>query len=567
LACNDAGAPPKSQSPAVKPSGITAGLSNLCLQTEGEDSIIREETIIKELINKTAKNTNAKRQHGGRSTVIKERINMKLIPGHCSQRAFLIGVLFLVGAVHAAPGQTRPERIDALMKLYQEYGQFDGTVLVAEKGKVIYKKGFGLANREWNIPNRPDTRFRLGSITKQFTSMLVLQLVRQGKLKLDGKISEYLPDYPKKTGDRITLHHLLTHTSGIMGYTEFPNFFRDMSRNPSSPEEFVKTFADSALLFEPGAKFSYSNSGYFLLGVIIEKVSGKTYEQLLQENILGPVNMNSTGYDHHATILKKRASGYRKDVAGYVNAEYLDMSLPYSAGSLYSTVEDLYLWDRVLYTDKLLPASQKELLFTPHIPSLGGGYGYGWVIANAPIGNTNDSVKVIEHGGGINGFNTLISRIPSNQDLVVLLNNTGGAPLGAISRAIRGILYDKPYDLPKKSLADAVLAAIHDRGIAAGLELYRDLKQNHSDTYVLRENEMNLAGYNLLRTKKVQEAIEIFKLNVEAFPNSFNVYDSLGEAYKANGDTALAIKNYQKSVELNPNNADGIETLKKLRVQ
>lgn len=492
---------------------------------------------------------------------------MKLIPGHFSQRAFFIGVLFLAGAVHAALGQTRPERIDALMKLYQEYGQFDGTVLVAEKGKVIYKKGFGLANREWNIPNQPDTRFRLGSITKQFTSMLVLQLAQQGKLKLEGKISEYLPDYPKKTGDRVTLHHLLTHTSGIPGYTEFPSFFRDMSRNPSSPEAFVKTFADSALLFEPGAKFSYSNSGYFLLGAIIEKVSGKTYEQLLQENILGPVNMSSTGYDHHGTILKKRASGYTKNPAGYVNAEYLDMSLPYSAGSLYSTVEDLYLWDRALYTDKLLPASLKELLFTPHIPSFGGGYGYGWVIANAPIGNTNDSVKVIEHGGGINGFNTLISRMPSNQDLVVLLNNTGGAPLAAISRAIRGILYDKPYELPKRSLADAVLAAIQDRGIASGLELYRDLKQNHSDTYVLRENEMNLAGYSLLRTKNVKEAIEVFKLNVEAFPNSFNVYDSLGEAYMANGDTALAIKNYQKSVELNPQNASGMEALKKLRAQ
>lgn len=486
---------------------------------------------------------------------------------HFSQRVSLIAVFIVVGALHIALGQTKPDKIDGLMKLYSEYGQFNGTVLVAEQGKVIYKQGFGLANMEWDIPNQPDTKFRLGSITKQFTSMIILQLVEQGKLKLDGKITEYLPDYPHKTGDKITIHHLLTHTSGIPGYTEFPNFFRDMSRNPSSPEAFVKLFADSALLFEPGAKFSYSNSGYFLLGVIIEKITGKPYEQVLQENILGPLNMNSTGYDHHSAILKKRASGYEKDGGSYINAAYLDMSLPYSAGALYSTVEDLYLWDQALYTDRLLPKKTRDLLFAPYIPAFGGGYGYGWGIAKVPIGQSSDSVMVIEHGGGINGFNTLISRIPSEQDLVVLLNNTGAARLAAISRAIRGILYDKPYDLPKRSIADAVLAAIMEHGIASGLEQYNDLKQNHADTYALHEGEMNAAGYRLLQVNKVKEAIEVFKLNVDAFPKSSNVYDSLGEAYMVDGDKELAIKNYQKSVELDPNNLNGIKALKRLEAK
>jgi CubicO group peptidase (beta-lactamase class C family) len=463
--------------------------------------------------------------------------------------------------------QTKVEKIDAVMKLAHEYGQFNGSVLVAEHGKVIYKKGFGLANIEWNIPNQPDTKFRLGSITKQFTSMLILQLVQQGKLKLDGKITDYLPDYPKKNGDRITIHHLLTHTSGIPGYTEFPNFFRDLSRNPSTPQDFVKLFADSALLFEPGTKFSYSNSGYFLLGVIIEKITGKPYEQVLQENILTPLNMNGTGYDHSGTILNKRAAGYEKDGPRYVNAPYLDMSLPYSAGALYSTVEDLYLWDQALYTEKLLSEKTKGLLFKPYIPAFGVGYGYGWGVGNAAIGHTTDSVMVIEHGGGINGFNTLISRIPSDKDLVVLLNNTGGTRLGEMSRAIRGILYDKPYDLPKRSIADTVYAAIVEHGLAAGLGLYRDLKDHHADTYEVRENEMNRYGYRFLQAGKVKEAIEVFKLNVEAFPKSSNVYDSLGEAYLANGDKELAITNYQKSVELDPSNTSGIEALKKLQAK
>jgi CubicO group peptidase (beta-lactamase class C family) len=496
-----------------------------------------------------------------------ETVSMKLNPVHLSLRVLFITIFVLVCALHVAPGQTKYDKIDGLMKLYNEYGQFNGTVLVAEHGNVIYKKGFGLADMEWDIPNQPDTKFRLGSVTKQFTSMVILQLVQQGRLKLDGKITEYLPDYPKKTGDKITIHHLLTHTSGIPGYTEFPSFFRDISRNPSTPEAFVKLFADSALLFEPGARFSYSNSGYFLLGVIIEKIAGKPYEQVLQENILSPVNMNSTGYDHHAKILKKRASGYEKGVNGYVNAEYLDMSLPYSAGALYSTVEDLYLWDQALYTDLLLPEKTRELLFAPHIPAHEGGYGYGWSIGKAPIGRTNDSVTVIEHGGGINGFNTLISRIPSKKDLVVLLNNAGAAPLDAMSRALRGILYDKPYDLPKRSLADAVLATIMEHGIASGVEQYNDLKQKHSDTYALDEREMNQVGYGLLRANKVKEAIEVFKLNVEAFPKSSNVYDSLGEAYMVNGNKELAIKNYQKSVELDPKNASGIEALRKLQAK
>ena len=479
----------------------------------------------------------------------------------------LMAILTLFAAGNRSVAQTKVERIDALMKIAYDYGQFNGSVLVAEHGKVIYKKGFGYANMEWDIPNQPDTKFRLGSITKQFTSMLILQLVEQGKLKLDGKITDYLPDYPKKNGDRITIHHLLTHTSGTPNYTDFPAFFRTMSRNPSTPQDFLKVFADSALLFEPGTRFSYSNSGYFILGVIIEKITGKPYEQVLQENIFTPLGMNNSGYDHSGTILKKRAAAYEKDGPGFVNAAYIDMSLPFSAGALYSTVEDLYLWDQALYTEKLLPEKTKALLFKPYIPAFGVGYGYGWGVGNAPIGHTTDSAMTIGHGGGINGFNTLLSRIPSEKDLVVLLNNTGGTRLGQLCRAIWGILYDKPYDLPKRSIADTVYTAIAEHGLIAGVGLYRELKDHHADTYEVREDEMNRYGYRFLQAGKVKEAIEVFKMNVESFPKSSNVYDSLGEAYLADGDKEQAIKNYQKSVELDPNNTGGIEALKKLQAK
>src|SRR6187551_590822 len=206
------------------------------------------------------------------------------------QTVFL-AVFLVTGVFTIAYGQqAKIDKLDKLISTYAEYGKFNGSVLVAEKGKVIYKKGFGLADMEWNIPNQPDTKHRLGSIMKQFTAMLIMQLVEQGKLKLDVPISTYLSDYPKKNGDVITLHHLLTHSSGIPNLTSFPGFTKNISRNSYSPVQLVNLFADSTLQFKPGEKFAYSNSGYMLLGYIIEKVTGKSYEQVLQENIFTPLN-------------------------------------------------------------------------------------------------------------------------------------------------------------------------------------------------------------------------------------------------------------------------------------
>ncbi len=170
--------------------------------------------------------------------------------------------------------QSKEKLIDELIQKYYDYHQFNGCVLVADKGKIIFEKGYGFANMEWQIPNMPDTKFKIGSITKQFTSMLIMQLVEEGKLRLDEKVSDIISNYPKENGNKITIHHLLTHTSGIPNYTDFPEFFNKVSRNNFSPEELVKIFWDKDLEFEPGTKFNYSNSGYILLGYIIEKIIG-----------------------------------------------------------------------------------------------------------------------------------------------------------------------------------------------------------------------------------------------------------------------------------------------------
>lgn len=480
-------------------------------------------------------------------------------------KCLLIGMMVFITSISVGFSQSKTEQLDELLNLYHEYGQFNGSVLVAEQGEVIYKKGFGMANMEWDIPNEPNTKHRLGSITKQFTAMLILQLVADGAIDLEAPISTYLPDYPKETGDQITVHHLLTHTSGIPNYTAFPNFFKEQSRNPYTPDEFVEEFVHKKLDFTPGERFSYSNSGYFLLGVIAEKLTGKTYEQLLHDNIFTPVGMNDTGYDNHEDIVKNRATGYEKNEYGYVNASYLDMSIPYAAGSMYSTVEDLYLWDQALYTDKLLPPALMDLYFKPYIPAFGDShYAYGWGVGKERIGNTEDSVEAIAHGGGINGFNTNISRVTSDKSLVVLLNNTGGAALNEITRAIRGILYNTTYDFPKKSVANEVMGVIQEKGIKAGIAHFYAIKDK--DTHSLREEEINGIGYQLMRAGKTEEALQIFKLNVDEFPEGFNVYDSYAEALMNLGQKDAAIENYRKSVEMNPANQNGIDMLEKLGV-
>jgi CubicO group peptidase (beta-lactamase class C family) len=472
----------------------------------------------------------------------------------------LCAVVALLLSQTAAFAQDQAAKIQEVLALAHKYRQFHGSALVATNGKVIYKGAFGMANIEWNIPNTPDTKFRLGSITKQFTAMLTLQLVEQGKLKLDGKVSEYLPDYRKDVGDKVTIHHLLTHTSGIPSYTSQPGFFENVSRNPYKVDEFVKKYASGDLDYEPGTKYTYNNSGYFLLGAIIERVTGKPYEQVLKENIFDPVGMKNTGYDHHDTLISKRASGYRKTPTGYANALYLDMSIPYAAGSLYSTVEDLYLWDQALYTDKLISAQSKALMYKPFLQD----YAYGWAVRNASFKQNDQPVQVIEHGGGINGFTTLIQRFPKEKNLIVLLDNTGTGSLGRLTEIIAKILYNQPYDPPKLSIVPVLEETIRAKGIAAGIAHYRELKAKQSATYDFAEGELNQLGYQLLRSGKAKEAVEIFKLNVEAYPQAFNTYDSLAEAYESVNERDLAIQNYKKSLELNANHTGAADALKRL---
>ncbi len=476
-------------------------------------------------------------------------------------KAYVVGVLALVVlASPAAQAATKQQQLDQLFTKYHQVNQFNGTVLVAGEKGVIHKKGYGFANFEWGVRHTTDTKFRLASITKQFTAAVILQLVAEGKLGLDDTLTKLLPDYRKDTGDRVTLTHLLNHTSGIPSYTN-RKFFENDSRDPYSVTDFVKKFCSGDLEFEPGTKYVYNNSAYFLLGAIIEKTTGKTYAQALQERIFTPLGMKDSGYDVSATVLPKRASGYEPTATGVANAPYLDMSLPYAAGSLYSTVEDLYRWDRALYGDTLLPAALKQRMFTPGLKN----YGFGFSIQPLELHDGKTKVGIITHSGGIHGFATLIVRVPESKEVVILLDNTSrGGKLEEMAAGALSILRGIPPKQPKASIGEVVMAALETSSAIEAVARYRTLKATKAAQYDFAEEELNSVGYHLLRTGRVSDAIEIFKLNVEMFPQAANPYDSLGEAYVASGNKELAIANYRRALELKPANPSAAEALKRL---
>lgn len=368
-------------------------------------------------------------------------------------------------------------KADSFIKAFADQGRFQGSVLVAKDGEPLLRKGYGLANVEWEIPNAPDTKFRLGSITKQFTGMAVLQLVEQGKLALEDPVSRHYQDAPK-TWEAITIHHLLTHTSGIPSYTDMPGFFDKHARDRKSPAEIVKLTQDQPLQFVPGERMKYNNTGYVLLGHIIESASGMTYADYVRTKIFEPLGMKDTGYDEHGRVIKRRAAGYNPDGS---NAPYLDMSLPHAAGSLYSTVDDLLIWDAALYEGKLLTKESYEKFFTP----FRNNYAYGWSV------DQKFGKKLVSHGGGIHGFSTMLHRVPDDRLTVIVLANKVG-PAGQIGDGLVKLFYGQPVETPvqRKTIllsADQVapLVAVYELGPQFSL----NVTQKDNKAYVQKIGE------------------------------------------------------------------------------
>ena len=471
----------------------------------------------------------------------------------------LLVVFYLLAISSLAHSQNMQAEMADFISGFHNFKQFNGNVLVAKDGKVLFEQSVGYANFEWDIRHSNKSKFRIGSITKQFTAMLILQLAQDGKLKLDDHLATYLPDYRKDIATKITLRQILNHTSGLGNYTQAKSFRDEYSRNPYSVDEFIRLLCSDDLVFEPGTEFRYSNSGYFILGAVIEKVTGQKYQDVLQKNILDPLDMKDTGYDSHNKIIKFRVSGYDNGLAGYSNTDYLDMSIPYAAGSMYSTARDLLKWDQALYTDKLLNKEYKKQMYQV---SEQRNYALGWEVTNLDKSTYGKPLTRIQHGGGINGFNAFISRIIEDKLLVIILNNTGGAPLTPMTNGLLAIYYGKPYEKATEHVDSKLYNVFKREGIAGLKNTYQQMV---SEGNTPRERSLNYFGYELMQMDELGAAITVFELNNQSYPESANTFDSLGEAYLAAGDKQKALASYKSALKLNPDSESAKQAIEKLQ--
>jgi CubicO group peptidase (beta-lactamase class C family) len=326
-------------------------------------------------------------------------------------------------------------RMEQVIQSYTANRQFMGAVLVAKGTEVLLNKGYGSANLEWDIPDSPATKFRLGSITKQFTAASILLLQERGKLNVEDPVKKYMADAPS-AWDKVTIYHVLTHTSGIPSFTGFPEYPK-WEPFAATPAEEVARFRDKPLDFAPGERFSYSNSGYVLLGYLIEKITGGSYEKFVRENIFTPLGMQDSGYDSNSALIARRAAGYSPGKDGLENTGYINMTIPFSAGALYSTTGDLLKWEQGLFGGKLLSEASLKTMTTP----FKSDYACGLFVA------TKAGRKEIEHGGGIEGFNTQLTYYPDDKLTVVVLANVNGSAPGEIAAKLAPVAHGEAVKL------------------------------------------------------------------------------------------------------------------------
>lgn len=360
-------------------------------------------------------------------------------------------LLALLLSFNSTSAQSLEKQIDAIFTEAYPADAPGATVLITKDDKVIYRKAFGMANLELNVPMKPEHVLELASITKQFTGVAILMLMEQGKLSLQDPLSKYIADYPK--GSEINIHHLLIHTSGIKSYTDVPEFMK-LARTDMTPIEIIDNFKDLPMDFEPGERYAYNNSAYILLGYIIEQISGMSYEDFIQKNIFDKLGMKNSYYGSRSRIIPNRASGYQPSNEGYQNAEYLSMTLPYAAGSLMSTVDDMLLWNKAIHHNTLISEQSKQLAFTNYTLNNGKhiNYGYGW--------GTNElaGVATIEHTGGIFGFTTSGIYIPEKNIYSIVLTNDNGKGPETFNLKATALVLGKPLvEKPAVTLTDEQL--------------------------------------------------------------------------------------------------------------
>jgi CubicO group peptidase (beta-lactamase class C family) len=462
-------------------------------------------------------------------------------------------LLVVVTQQAAATSNDTTRQIGDLMLALHQRGQFNGSILVAVKGRIIFNRGFGLADVKTAMPFEPTTISCLGSVTKQFTAMAVMILAEENKVQYDDPVRKYIKELPD-CYDPVTIRHLLTQTSGI---AEYSNIGVDHAGIRKS--QILKALEkERSLRFEPGQKYEYTNSNYVVLAEVAERINGMPFGDLVDAKIFRPLGMsNSFVHDRPEKKNLQRATGYdqfgkKDDYDSYSSGD----------GGIFSTVEDLFKWDQALYTGKLVSQATLSEAFTPYLVKDGTStYGFGWNIAE----NSNSN-KYVWHNGNTGGFRAHIQRRLADKITIIMLTNMGNSRRIEIANAIIDLMAGKPYSLPKVPVSQTMYNIIKQEGIDQAIALYDSLRSANDSIYDLSESELNTLGYEVLYgMRRIDDAISVFELNTRMYPSSSNVFDSLGEAMMVKGDKQSAIRNFKKALELDPSNQNSAMQLKKLQ--
>jgi CubicO group peptidase (beta-lactamase class C family) len=463
-------------------------------------------------------------------------------------------ILLLLVVYNATDAQSKSEKIDALISAYNSADNFNGVVLVSEKGKIILKKAYGIADRELNVPMTVEMKFKIASISKPFTAMMILQLVNEGVIELDGKITDYIPDYRGEKGDSITIEQLLTHTSGILQNLD-PEQEAIQERLYHSLRDMVRYAEEADLYFEPGTGFHYSNLAYNLLACIAESVTGMPFDKLLQERIFEPLEMTHTKQYQAGDIEKNLSKGYEyKLLSGYENASSYDPSYTVGPGGLISDAGDLFKFDQALYARRLLSKDLYRKMFTP---TRYGSYGYGWELTEKSTTSHPEPISIVAHSGSINGFGSYMARIECDSILVIVLKNNrtdtyiSPAYAPVIGQEIISIIYGEDIQPPKKSIARQMGLLLGQQGITKAVEMYYKMKSIDFENYNSEESELNKLGIELFfKFKMSEEALRVFEVNMIEYPHSYNTYDSYAYLLMQRGDYSNSIKYYKMGLEI-----------------
>ncbi len=443
---------------------------------------------------------------------------------------------------------------DAYMRAAVAHDQFTGAVLVARDGVPLIDTAYGMASRELGVANTPQTVFHIASMTKQFTAMAIMQLRDRGRLGVDDPICTYLANCPP-AWKPITIRHLLTHSSGIGNVSSLPGWDEELSLKHYSRADFVDLFRAQPLRFAPGAKYEYSNSGYFLLGLIVERVSGVGFGDYLKTNIFMPLGMSRSGYDDNRDIVPGAAYGYYSRGSSFITATYVDPSTRLGDTGIVSTTGDLLRWDQALYTDRLVSRRTLDEIFTPYR----GGYGYGWEIGER-FGR-----KTVAHSGSDGGFSSYILRFPDDRLTVIILGN--GDRMSAAKAAINlsAIMFGAPYRMPTPQLRNELWDAVAHGGVATAISRF-DLagKATPARTDATGDTLLEL-GYDLIDGRKLAAADAIFCFGLQRFPDLTYAWDGLADSAAARDDRSAAIGYFEHSLKLDPSNDYAVRGLAKLR--